>query len=468
MAMGSEPMDPFVPDDETTREGNLADWRAFSLAYYEPIRRALRLLRVPEGELEDLAHSFLLKATERDFLATFRAFRQRQEEDGRRVRFRTYLYRSIQNHVRDFYRKTGPGARTHGLDLDAAMTLVDDPRTTLDPDAIYALDVLHQAIQALRRHCERSGKPQYWVFFEETFLADEFRGRRGRSRAELLQAFPEFDARRLDNALTTAKRAFRRFVEGLIPRGLREEAGTGERFEEWMALLRESHASQFNLLHVAYRVMPYLAPEMSHAASTALVVDTRRGGSTRAYQEPGPAAEDDELGILLGFHLELPLTELIDAAELLRYIPPSSPLLSLPRTGSRPHPGGRRTPPRAARPACLLTLVDPTPAESEALAQIDLVGLLARLKLLAKQLRHRPDHTVPEVISQLLYTITSVLGVVRCDVGLHTISPRSLAGNIRWFLGRPWLDDRIRPLLLAGLDALGSSGHAADDPAPAP
>ena len=59
--------------------------------------------------------------------------------------------------------------------------------------------MLHQAIQALRRHCERSGKPHFWVFFEESFLADEFRGRRGKTRAELLQAFPELDAQRLDN-----------------------------------------------------------------------------------------------------------------------------------------------------------------------------------------------------------------------------------------------------------------------------
>jgi hypothetical protein len=450
-------MDPFIRDDEMTREDDLADWQAFSLAYYEPILRAFRLLKVPGGELEDLAHSFLLKAAERDFLATFRAFRRRQEEDGRRARFRTYLYRAIQNHARDFYRRTGPGARARSLELDAALTLADDPATALDPDAIYALDVLYQAIQALRRHCERSGKPQYWVVFEETFLADEFRGRRSRSRAELLQAFPEFDSRLLDNALTTAKRAFRRLLEGLIPRGLREESRPGERFEEWMAILRESHPSQFGLLHVAYRVMPYLDLEKSHAASTALVIDTPRAGSgpRSAYQEPATAAEDEELSILLGFHLELPLTELLDPAELMRYIPPSSPLLALPRAGSRAHPGGRHAPSHAYRPLCLLTLIDPTPAESGALAMADLVGLLARLKLLAKQLRRRPDHTVPEVVSQLLYTLTSVLGIVRCDVGLHTISPDSLSGNIRWFLRQPWLDDRIRPLLHAGLGALG-------------
>ena len=328
--------------------------------------------------------------------------------------------------------------------------------------------MLHQAIQALRRHCERAGKPHFWVFFEETFLADEFRGRRGKTRAELLEAFPGLDAQRLDNGLTTTKRAFRRFVEEVIPRGLRDEVRPGERFDEWMAILRESNASQFNLLHLAYRVMPYLGPDMSQAASTALVVDpASRRHPAGGYQEPALVPDDDELGILMGFRLELPLTELIDAAELTRYIPPSSPLLSLPRAG-RGQPAAARFAPRLARPVCLLTLIDPTPAEAEALAASDLVGLLTRLKLLAKQLRHRPDHAVPEVFSQLLYTITNVLAIVRCDVDLHTISTDSLAGNIRWFLRQPWLDDHIRPLLAAGLDALNSPAAIGEPPAPGP
>jgi DNA-directed RNA polymerase specialized sigma24 family protein len=452
-------MDPFVSEDNVTREGDLANWQAFCLAYYDPIVRAVRLLRVPEGEVEDLAHSFLLKVAERNFLETFRAFRERLEEDGRRARFRTYLYRSIQNHVRDFYRRTGPGARCHSLDPDAARSLEAEPEATLDPDALYALDVLHQAIQSLRRHCERSGKPQFWVFFEEMLLADEFRGRRGKTRAELLQAFPGLEPQKLDNSLTTTKRAFRRFVEEVIPRGLRDDVRPGERFDEWMSLLRDSSASQFNLLHLAYRVMPYFSPEMSRAASTALVVDPDRGGDPAcAYQEPALVPDDDELGILLGFHLELPLTQMIDAAELMRYLPPSSPLLAIPRSG----PGGGRSPSRLSRPACLLTLIDPTLEEAKALAGADLVGLLTRLKLLAKQLRHRPDHSIPEVFSQLLYTLTSVLGIVRCEVDLHTISPASLAGNIRWFLRQPWLDDRVRPLLQSGLDLLGSPASAGE------
>lgn len=458
-------MDPFMPDDHSTRDDDLADWRAFSLAYYEPILRALRLLRAPEGELEDLAHSFLVKAAERDFLGTFRAFRRKQGEAGRPIRFRTYLYRSIQNHVRDLYRTTGKVARAHGLDSGAALVLADGPVATLDPDALYALDVLHQAIQALRRHCERSGKPQYWVFFEELYLADEFRGRRGRSRAELLHDFPEFDGQRLDNALTTVKRAFRRLVEELIPRGLRGQGEPGERFQEWMEILRGSHASQFDRLHVAYRVMPYLDPGMSHARSTALIVGARPSGDPApTYAEPSQAAEDDELSILVGFYLERPLAELVDPAELMRCLPARSLPPPPPRDGSPVLPGRLLDLPRAPRVICLLSLIRPTPGESEAMAGGDLVGLLSRLKVLAKQLYHRRDHAVPAVVSQLLYTVASVLSVIRCEVDLHTIGTDSLAGNIRWFLSQPWLDDRIRPVLLEGLEALSGTADPGSSP----
>jgi DNA-directed RNA polymerase specialized sigma24 family protein len=452
-------MDSFVADERMTNDGDLADWQAFCLAYNDPILRALRLLRVPEGEVEDLAQSFLLKVAEKNFLQSYRAFQEKEAREGRRARFRTYLYRSIQHHVYDFHRQRGKQARTFSVATDASQLFdVEGSDSTLDPDALYALDVLHQAIQALRRHCERTGKPQYWVFFEETYLANEFRGRRGKSRAELLEAYPGLSPQRLDNGLTTAKRAFRRFVEEVMPRGLRDEDQPAERFEEWMAILRDSNASQFNLLHLAYRVMPFLGADMSQTGSTAMVVDSNPAGAPACgYEEPALVLDDDELSILLGFHLELPLTELLDAAELTRYIPPSSTLWSLPRVGSPGRVGLGRSSGRPRRPVCLLTLIDPTPAEADALVKSDLVGLLERLKSLAKQLRHRTDHTVPEVFAQLLYTLVNVLATTRCGVDLHTIGPATLARNVRWFLHQSWLDDRIRPVLAAGLDFLKRS-----------
>ena len=320
-------MNALVPENERTNYAHLADWEQFCLAYYEPIQRTFRLLRVPEAEIPDLTQTFLLKVGERNFLDTFHAFRDREMQSGRRARFRTYLYRSRQHHVIDFHRQRQSHARARGMAAAESESLVAGPEPMLDPDALYALDVLHQALQALRRHCERTGKFHYWVFFEETLLVDEFRGRRRKTRAELLEAFPNESAQDFDNALTTAKRAFRRFVQEVIPRSLRDEVSPAERFEEWMQILRNSSASQFNLLHLAYRVAPLLSEDMCQADSLMLVVNgdgRATGGRQSPYEEPALVPSDDEMSILLSFRMELPLIETLDVAELWRYIPSSA------------------------------------------------------------------------------------------------------------------------------------------------
>ena len=446
-------MGAFVNEDDATVDGDLANWQAFCVAYYDPILRALRLLRVPEGEVEDLAHAFLVKVSEKNFLETYRSFQEKEAGLGRRARFRTYLYRSLQHHVHDFYRKQKSDGKIRSVETGTVPEPEAELEPALDPDAIFALDVLHQALHALRRHCERCGKGHIWVLFEETFLANEFRGRQAKTRRELLEAFPSLNPERLSASLTTAKRAFRRFVEEVIPRGLRDEVRPGERFDEWMAILRDSNASQFNLLHVAYRVMPFLGPDMSQTVSADMLVEYQLGDDQASiYEQPVLVPDDDELGILLGFHLELPLTEMVDAAELTEFIPPSNALWSFARTRS----ARSASTTYRARPLSLLTLIEPTPAEAEAFAQTDRVGLLTRLKLLAKQLHHQPDHAVPEVFAQLLYTLVNVVALVRCRVDLHTIGSESLARNVRWFREQAWFDERLGPLFTAALELLES------------
>ena len=343
--------------------------------------------------------------------------------------------------------------RPHRLTPEAAAALEATPIETLDPDALYALDVLHQALQALRRHCERTGKPHLWIFFEEIYLAQEFRGRQAKTRAELLAAYPGKDMGFVDDSLTTAKRAFKRLVREVVPRGLRDDLGAEDCFREWMEILRNSHASQYDLLHVAYWVTPYVDPGMTAVPSAALRVDD-------LSQTPGAKAaskpSDDELAILISFRLELPLVEMVEVTELKSCIPPSNPFWRNPRSA----PTGTSDP-APARPLCLLTLIEPSPAEAVALAAADIVSLLKQIKDLAKQLHHLQDHSMPPLFSRLLYTLVIVLGFVRYNVRLHSIDDEQLSRSIRWFLKHSWLDSRLRPLFEQGAAALGSSvpGH---------
>jgi hypothetical protein len=455
-------MTAFVPDSDRTRDADLADWKAFCNAYYEPITRALTILKVPEGEADELAHTFLLKAEEKDFLGSFRAFREREAASGRRALFRNYLYRSLQHHVHDAWRKRTTRSKERELGPEAAGLVPAPPEPVFDPDSIYALDILHQALQALRTHCERTGKPHIWKIFEETFLADEFRGRRRRTRAELLAESGRDDPQFLDNALTTAKRAFRRFVQEVLPRWPGDDLSPSERFTDWMETLRGSSASQFDLLHVAYRVVPHLGDSGPAARSSSLVVPESPGGTPAflVYEGPALAPDDDELGLLLGFLLEMPLTQWLDVEELAPVVPPSSSFsLQSPFRALRAPSRGAA---RLGRPLCLLTLFDPTEAESEALKGVDAVGLLVRLKKMAKRLHRRTDHSVPEVFAELIYTAVTVLALARYRVAIHSIGSGPLAVNVRWFLAAPWLDERIRPLLSDGLATLERQPQAHD------
>jgi hypothetical protein len=222
----------------------------------------------------------------------------------------------------------------------------------------------------------------------------------------------------------------------------------------------EAFDSQFNLLHAAYRVTPYLLASAEESSSGNLVVRGGVLGPGLAYGELPVVPGDDELGVLLSFQLEQPISEWLDSGELAPFVPLSNPLWRIPQRLLR---GGEGTG-GPARPFCLLTLVDPAPAEREALGAVDIVALLGRLKSLSKQLRQRADHAVPGEFAQLLYTTINLIARVRHGQVLHTIGDAALAGNARWFLSRPWFDDRLRPLFEAGVALALGPGPGRDNP----
>lgn len=436
-------MEALVPKgNEVTCEDDLGSWPAFSTAYYEPVRDVLQILmKGPQDEAHDQAVDFLLKAERNDYLGRFLRSKAEKEARGEPSRHRDYLFRALSNHVKDLYRRKARSKESL-LTEEATEALVAQVDDALEPDALYALLILHRALQSLRHHCERTKKPHLWICFREILLAPEFRdGRPPRTLDDLVADFPGKDKQYLHNSLTTAKRAFQRFVHEAVPRGLRENETEGSRFDSWMAILKVSNASQFNLLHVAYKVMPYLPADLSQADSNAMAVNL----DMTSYAEPSLVPTDDEMSLLLSFRLEMPLSETLDFKVLKEYVPAGSPMLPLRQGRSFSATG---------RPFCMLSLVDPTEVEVEALRNADVVGLLERIKTLSKQLRHYVDPGMPEDFAQLLYTLASVASLVRHRKRLHSIGDPTLAGNVRWFLRKPWFDERLAPIFREALDQL--------------
>ena len=223
----------------------------------------------------------------------------------------------------------------------------------------------------------------------------------------------------------------------------------------------------FNLLSAAFRVMPYLDAAISHAASSVLVVE-KPGGAPLAsvYEEPSGVVEDDELGILAGFYLEMPLQEMIDPAELIRYFRHRA-LATLATGHLNGHHGGRHRASQSSRPPCLLTLIEPTPAELASLAGS--TGRPVSEGQAPGQAASPParPHCAQGCFTVALYDSQRAGGIAR-EVGVHTISADALAGNIHWFLEQTWLDKRVYSLLQAGLKTLGGpsdTGAVAAPPA---
>ena len=290
---------------QSTVTDNFQSWDKFLDAYYEPIRIALSLIpSIGEAGADDLAQSFFLKLYERDIL------KNRPAITGK---FRNWLYVSARHHAVDEWRKSGRERERQGLfqpdePPDLRLDATDD--APFDADEFYALSVLHLTVRRVRQHLLDEGKSEHWMIFEELVLAPLIPGRVPKTRDELLAMFPGQGNIVLDNRVTTVKRVFRRILPVLIPADPTESLDPEERFAELLEILR---ASKKNRLWLAFLTNPMPGPEESTGSSLDLAA--RPAGEEMSGATVAPDVLHDELRVLLGFWLEMPVHDYLDDLE---------------------------------------------------------------------------------------------------------------------------------------------------------
>jgi DNA-directed RNA polymerase specialized sigma24 family protein len=437
----------------STNAENFESWDKFLDAYYEPIRAALRLIpAVGEAGADDVAQSFFLKMYERDILE------KRPTITGR---FRNWLYVAARHHAVDEWRKTRrnperPGAFEANEPIDSRVDGNSDVQ--FDADEFYALSVLHMTVARVRKHLLEEGKSEHWMIFEELVLAPIIPGRVAKTREELLAMFPGHDPGFLDNRVTTVKRVFRRMLPALIPADPTENLTTEERFEELIEIL---HARSANRLWLAFLTSPTPGPDGSPSSSLELA-------ESAPGKEPSGAAVSadilhDELRILLGFWLEMPLHEYLDDLE--RVGPIVAGIIREAR-----HHGPRGGRPRTMAQFNLKAFVAGIDPSIPAIPPEELTGLLERLKLFSKRVHRalkiasqgnaahaltRRDNSMPLEIAQVLYNLAGALALTRCQARIIGLADDRYRKNVLWMLSQPWLDARLRPVFFAVLKQLG-------------
>ena len=437
---------------QSTVTENFESWDNFLDAYYEPIRTALKLIPyVGESRADDLAQSFFLKMYERDIL---------EKRPAITGKFRNWLYVVARRHAVDEWRKsqrraerlTAPGDPEP---VESGFPGLDD--APFDADEFYALSILHMTVARVRKHLVEEGKSEHWMIFEELVLAPLIPGRIAKTREELLAMFPGQPPGFLDNRVTTVKRVFRRILPALVPADPTENLTPEERFQELLEIL---HASKNNRLWLAFLTKPTAGPEESTGSSLELAAAS--SGEEVPDAMISPEVLNDELRVLLGFWLEMPLNDYLDDLE------GAGPTVARALRDARP-PGPLGLARNAATALNLNGLIAGSHPTISNIPREELTTVFERLKTFAKRVHRaakqaeksenpagaaRRENSMPLEIAQVLYDLAGALALTRSDARIVGLSDDRYRKNVAWLLNQPWLDTRLRPVFADALKQL--------------
>ncbi len=373
-------------------------------------------------------------------------------------RFRNWLYVAARRHAVDEWRKVRAGDTSGSDQLETVEPIDPGPagpdEAPFDADEVYALSVLHMTVARVHKHLREEGKSEHWMIFEELVLAPLVPGRAAKTREELLAMFPGQAPGFLDNRVTTVKRVFRRILPALIPADPTETLTPEERFQELLEIL---HSSKNNRLWLAFLTKPSPGPEQSTGSSLELAAPSATEETPEAMLPP--ESLNDELRVLLGFWLEMPMGDYLDdlegagpmVAEAVRHARPS--VLS---RGARP-------------PLTLNGLIGATDSRIKTIPPDELKSLFERLKTFAKRVHRsakqaekegpsraaaRRENSMPTEVAQVLYDLAGALALTRCNSRIIGISDERYRKNVFWLLNQPWLESRLRPIFFAALKTL--------------
>ncbi|MCC5828835.1 MAG: sigma-70 family RNA polymerase sigma factor [Phycisphaeraceae bacterium] len=184
------------------------------LRYAGPLRAHLRLRRgINPTDAEDLVQSFIAdKVIEKEII------RLAHRDAGR---FRTFLLTALDRYATSQWRKDHADKRQP--DGGAIRTLdprIDHPAVPENGpdvfDAVWARQVLDQALHAMREECQRKGQERIWELFELRLLKPLLTGCEPLAYDELVDRFGFKSPTEASNALMTATRKFKRFLQQVV------------------------------------------------------------------------------------------------------------------------------------------------------------------------------------------------------------------------------------------------------------
>lgn len=175
--------------------------------YWSPIYAYLRRDGCDPDQAEELTQAFVSDVMlGRDLLV---------KANPQRGRFRSFLLKSLKHYVIDIHRHECGRDVTHAfvsLSDDVEAANLCEPIEADDPDHAFmrqwATAVFDQALQRMRKACERDGMETHWIIFEARSVRPLLHGSAPVAIDELVRSTDAVGPDRVYNMLHSAKRKF--------------------------------------------------------------------------------------------------------------------------------------------------------------------------------------------------------------------------------------------------------------------
>jgi RNA polymerase sigma-70 factor (ECF subfamily) len=327
-----------------------------------------------------------------------------ERADYNKGKFRSFILKSLENFLRDYFRSKQ--YRQRDVELPEDLPPEDESIPSADIfDKTWAFRVFYQAVELFQKSCEQSNHQKQWLVYRERMLRPVFHREPPCSYEELAEKLDDITPNQARNLLTKAKRNFAKSLRVVIREYVEDEAHVEDEINQLLMVLKNSDKLDDAL-------SPFLAGQD--------VFDTD-GAQLQTHYASYVFREEEDEG-------EYSIGELRKAWDEILSSRPFELFSEIELADSEFEPDTR--------------IIEVMFHTEPSINSIDRIRRFAKTK--HAETEHQKD-SFPCYFA--LYLVCIAVGVYKCDRLLSQLDPKKLVRNIDLVIGYPWLDKKSIELL---------------------
>jgi RNA polymerase sigma-70 factor (ECF subfamily) len=201
---------------------------------YLPVLRAHLILRrrIQPDQVNDFIQDFVLKKILEQNVVS--------KADSERGKFRSFILKSLDNFVRDYFRANKMNRQLAEFESELAEAKPEQQNEPSVFETAWARQVFCSAVRRFQDECNRENNQNRWMLFRERLLSPVISGRAVEDYDQLARKCNFESPKHARNAMVGAKRAFDRAMRGVIKDYVLDEGLIDSELEDLFLILKNS------------------------------------------------------------------------------------------------------------------------------------------------------------------------------------------------------------------------------------